>query len=190
MAVGVFDSGLGGLTIHQAIAARLPDLPLVYLGDNAHAPYGVRTADDIFDLTCAGVSRLWDEGNQGETRKYLEYTMVYFLRVAIPAGIGIGVLAEPVLGIFTTTEFVAPGMHCIPYILLGYVVIGTGDISGLVFSLVKKTHILAILMAAGAALNLVLNLVLIPHYGIVGAAVATMASYVAIAVLLHAVSLR
>lgn len=62
MAVGIFDSGLGGLTVHQAIAARLPDLPLVYLGDNANAPYGVRTADDIFDLTCAGVERLWEEG--------------------------------------------------------------------------------------------------------------------------------
>ncbi|MFN3524634.1 MAG: glutamate racemase [Paracoccus sp. (in: a-proteobacteria)] len=62
MAVGVFDSGLGGLTVHHAIAARLPDLPLVYLGDNAHAPYGVRTADDIFDLTCRAVERLWDEG--------------------------------------------------------------------------------------------------------------------------------
>lgn len=62
MAVGVFDSGLGGLTVHQAVAARLPDLPLVYLGDNAHAPYGVRTPDDIFELTCAGVERLWEEG--------------------------------------------------------------------------------------------------------------------------------
>ncbi|MBW7055797.1 aspartate/glutamate racemase family protein [Paracoccus bogoriensis] len=62
MAVGVFDSGLGGLTVHQAIAARLPDLPLVYLGDNANAPYGVRTADDIFHLTCRGVERLWAEG--------------------------------------------------------------------------------------------------------------------------------
>ena len=62
MAVGVFDSGLGGLTVHAAIRTRLPDLPLVYLGDNAHAPYGVRTPDDIFDLTCTGVERLWDEG--------------------------------------------------------------------------------------------------------------------------------
>ena len=53
MAIGVFDSGLGGLTVHQAIAARLPDLPLVYLGDNAHAPYGVRTADDIFGFSHA-----------------------------------------------------------------------------------------------------------------------------------------
>lgn len=62
MAVGVFDSGLGGLTVHKAIAARLPDVPLVYYGDNAHTPYGVRDADDIFQLTCKGVERLWDEG--------------------------------------------------------------------------------------------------------------------------------
>ncbi len=62
MAVGVFDSGLGGLTVHEAIAARMPDLPLVYYGDNANAPYGVRDADDIYRLTCKGVERLWDEG--------------------------------------------------------------------------------------------------------------------------------
>lgn len=62
MAVGVFNSGLGGLTVHHAISGRLPDLPLVYLGDNAHAPYGVRTSDDIYQLTCAAVERLWDEG--------------------------------------------------------------------------------------------------------------------------------
>ncbi len=62
MAVGIFDSGLGGLTVLQAITARLPDQPLVYLGDNAHAPYGVRTQDDIYELTRAGVQRLWDHG--------------------------------------------------------------------------------------------------------------------------------
>ncbi len=62
MAVGVFDSGLGGLTVLDAVARRLPDVPFVYFGDNAHAPYGVRTADDIFNLTCAATERLWAEG--------------------------------------------------------------------------------------------------------------------------------
>lgn len=62
MAVGVFDSGLGGLTVLDAAARRLPEVPFVYLGDNSHAPYGVRTADDIFDLTCRAVERLWEEG--------------------------------------------------------------------------------------------------------------------------------
>ncbi len=62
MAVGVFDSGLGGLTVLDAVQKRLPDVPFVYLGDNANAPYGVRTPDDIFNLTCAATERLWDAG--------------------------------------------------------------------------------------------------------------------------------
>ena len=62
MAVGIFDSGLGGLTVLDAVSRRLPEVPFVYYGDNAHAPYGVRTHDDIFNLTCAAVERLWAEG--------------------------------------------------------------------------------------------------------------------------------
>lgn len=42
MAVGIFDSGLGGLTVLDAVQKRLPDVPFVYLGDSANAPYGVQ----------------------------------------------------------------------------------------------------------------------------------------------------
>ncbi len=62
MAVGIFDSGLGGLTILEAVQARLPDVEFTYLADSANAPYGVRTADDIYDLTCAATQRLFDHG--------------------------------------------------------------------------------------------------------------------------------
>ena len=62
VAVGIFDSGIGGLTILDAVTRRLPDQPLIYLGDNANAPYGTRTAEDIYALTCTSVERLWDEG--------------------------------------------------------------------------------------------------------------------------------
>lgn len=62
MAVGIFDSGLGGLTVLQAVQKRLPDVPFVYYADSAHAPYGVRDADDIYDLTTKAVERLWDAG--------------------------------------------------------------------------------------------------------------------------------
>lgn len=62
MAVGIFDSGLGGLTVLEAVQARLPDLDFVYLADSANAPYGVRTADDIYDLTVAATARLFEAG--------------------------------------------------------------------------------------------------------------------------------
>lgn len=62
MAIGIFDSGLGGLTVLAAVQERLPEVEFVYLADSANAPYGVRTADDIYDLTCAAVQRLFDAG--------------------------------------------------------------------------------------------------------------------------------
>ena len=62
MAVGVFDSGIGGLTVLDAVQKRLPEEAFVYFGDHAHSPYGVRDADDIHGLTKAAVERLWDEG--------------------------------------------------------------------------------------------------------------------------------
>ena len=62
MAVGIFDSGLGGLTVYQAVAERLPNVPVVYYGDNANTPYGVRDDDDIYEMTTRGVSRLFEAG--------------------------------------------------------------------------------------------------------------------------------
>ncbi len=62
MAVGIFDSGLGGLTVLDAVAHKLPDVPLYYYADSANAPYGVRTMDDVHGLTKDAVGAMWDAG--------------------------------------------------------------------------------------------------------------------------------
>ena len=62
MAVGIFDSGLGGLTVLDAAQAAMPEVPFVYFGDHAHNPYGVRDADDIYQLTCSACARLFEAG--------------------------------------------------------------------------------------------------------------------------------
>ena len=45
--LGVFDSGLGGLTVVRALLETLPDEPIVYLGDTARVPYGTRSAETV-----------------------------------------------------------------------------------------------------------------------------------------------
>lgn len=60
--IGVFDSGLGGLTILEAFRRRLPAQDFVYLGDNAHAPYGVRAPSEVYELTVRGTRKLFDAG--------------------------------------------------------------------------------------------------------------------------------
>ncbi len=62
MAVGIFDSGLGGLTVLDEAVRVLPDVPFVYFADHAHNPYGVRDAEDIYTLTTAAVARLFETG--------------------------------------------------------------------------------------------------------------------------------
>jgi glutamate racemase len=62
MAIGVFDSGLGGLTIHHALIERFPKADFVFLGDQAHVPYGGRPGEEIVALTRAGCEALFERG--------------------------------------------------------------------------------------------------------------------------------
>ncbi len=62
MAIGVFDSGVGGLSVHHALVRRLPSADFIYLADQAMTPYGGRSGEEIVSLTRAGCERLFDEG--------------------------------------------------------------------------------------------------------------------------------
>ena len=56
--IGVFDSGVGGLTVLAELRRRLPAESTVYLGDNARAPYGPRPADEVRAYTLESVAWL------------------------------------------------------------------------------------------------------------------------------------
>ena len=62
MAIGVFDSGVGGLTVHRRLVDRFPTADFIYLADQANAPYGGRGGEEIVDLTRAGCERLFEAG--------------------------------------------------------------------------------------------------------------------------------
>lgn len=62
MVIGVFDSGVGGLSVHRALTRRMPNADFIYLADQANAPYGGRKGEEIVDLTRAGCERLFDLG--------------------------------------------------------------------------------------------------------------------------------
>lgn len=60
--VGVFDSGMGGLSVAREIRARLPHEEIVYLADSAYCPYGDRTVEEIRERTLACVGELVSRG--------------------------------------------------------------------------------------------------------------------------------
>lgn len=61
-AIGVFDSGYGGLTILNKIRERLPQYDYIYLGDNARTPYGTRSFEVVYDFTLQAVEKLFELG--------------------------------------------------------------------------------------------------------------------------------
>lgn len=63
-AIGVFDSGYGGLTILSRIRSALPQYDYIYLGDNARAPYGSRSFDVVYRFTLQAVNYLFAQGCQ------------------------------------------------------------------------------------------------------------------------------
>lgn len=57
--IGIFDSGIGGLTVLKKIVEKLPQYDYIYLGDNARAPYGTRSFETVYQYTLECVQKLF-----------------------------------------------------------------------------------------------------------------------------------
>ncbi|MDN6301952.1 MAG: glutamate racemase [Brachybacterium sp.] len=60
--IGIFDSGVGGLTVARAVLDQLPQEELVYIGDTAHGPYGPRPIAEVRSLTLDIMDGLVEHG--------------------------------------------------------------------------------------------------------------------------------
>src|SRR4051812_28020913 len=62
--VGVFDSGVGALSVIKAIRSELPDLEIIYKDDKEHVPYGTRSVEEIYRFVKPIFRQFVDEGCQ------------------------------------------------------------------------------------------------------------------------------
>src|SRR2546429_1556550 len=60
--IGIFDSGVGGLTVARAILDQLPHEQVIYVGDTAHVPYGPKPIADVRRYALACLDKLVDQG--------------------------------------------------------------------------------------------------------------------------------
>ena len=60
--IGVFDSGLGGISVLRHLVRVLPEEKFLYFGDSANAPYGTKTKEDVRSLTFAAMERMMARG--------------------------------------------------------------------------------------------------------------------------------
>lgn len=60
--VGVFDSGMGGLSVLKALTEVIPTESYLYYGDSQNAPYGVRSDEEVYELSCNAFEELISRG--------------------------------------------------------------------------------------------------------------------------------
>ncbi len=126
--------------------------------------------------------RLWEEKGEAETRRFLEDSLRYYLLLGMPIIAGLTAVGEDLLVLLASEKYRA-GAAIIPWVMAGIVIQGGMVILGAGLYIHKHTVLIMVRVVAAAGLNIVLNLLLIPLYGIVGAAVATLLSALVLAAL-------
>jgi O-antigen/teichoic acid export membrane protein len=135
------------------------------------------------------LSKLFDEDKIDQVRVYLSNSLRYFLLITIPAVFGLSALAKPLLGIFTTQDFLS-GWLVIPIVALSGLLAGIFQIFVNIMFLVKETKSTTYINIIAAVSNVLLNLLLIPSIGFIGAALSTLISYFLMIVLCIYISMK
>ena len=131
----------------------------------------------------------YEKGDLKQVHKYLNYSMKYYLLITIPAVIGMSILSKPLLLIITTPEIALGGYMITPIVCLGALFMGMYGITNNILILEKNTKILGKLWISVAITNILLNIILVPYLGIMGAGIATLICYI-IAFLITAIVSR
>jgi len=128
-------------------------------------------------LLPAILSKYHDENESEKVISYLEYSLKYFLLVSIPATFGLSILSKQLLTTFSTPQIAQNSYFVVPFITLGMVFFGAYTILSSVFWIKKKTNIGGIIWVFAGVINIALNFLLVPRFGILGAAITTFLAY-------------
>lgn len=149
-----------------------------------HAGYSIanRTLDVLFLwLGTAGQPALvmaLERGGRERLSVAAREQLSIFLLVGLPAAAGVALVATPLAEVLIGEDLRAAAVTVTPWIALSALLYGlTAYYFGQAFTLGRRTTALLAAMAVPAVLNVVLNLILVPRFGLIGAAWATAASF-------------
>jgi glutamate racemase len=121
--IGVFDSGVGGLTVVRAILEQVPGYDIVYFGDTAHTPYGSKSSQTVLGYTIKNIEFLLSQGakviviacntaSSAATAEVLERFSVPIFEVITPAvELALQRSRNFCLGVVGTRATVASGIY-------------------------------------------------------------------------------
>jgi len=143
----------------------------------------------ISPFTLAWGAAYWEIARHDDARAVIGRVLTGFTALASFAALGLAALSTDIFRILLTPEF-EPGRYVTPFSAFAYVFYGIFTIVTTGLNLESQTRRLPLVMGVTAAVNVGLNLLLIPRLGYLGAAISTVASYGILAVVAGRVSQR
>ena len=119
---------------------------------------------------------VWAKEGEAKSQAFIAQLTRYYLAICLPAVIGLGALAEPIISIFTAAEY-HRGFRIIYFISFGVFFFGLQSTFSIGLLFHKRTKLITINFMGAVLLNLLLNFLLVPRYGYMAAAVTTLVSY-------------
>jgi len=124
-----------------------------------------------------------------ELKTHLKYSLKFFLMFAIPSFFGLSVLSKSLLVTLATSEFVE-GYMIISIVALATLLFNCSSINTHVLNLFKETKKVGMIYSISASINVVMNIILVPLMGIVGAAIATLVTFAVHLFVVSAISFK
>lgn len=132
------------------------------------------------------IFKFFDEGNLEKVKMYLSYSLKYFLLLAIPSIFGLTILAKTLLKTFATSDFVSfSSMFVVFWVAISAIFYGVQTIYGQIIMLKKNTGFFIIAFGLGFVVNLILNIIFVPYFGTLAAAVTTFLAYLVVAIIIY-----
>ena len=101
-------------------------------------------------------------------KEYYIKIMTYVTYILVWGALFLSLFSKEIISLFSSSESFIPSYKVVPIILFSYVFLGMSMISSLGFYLVGKTGYVAVVTILSATINIALNFLLIPKYGIMG----------------------
>jgi O-antigen/teichoic acid export membrane protein len=120
--------------------------------------------------------KMWDEKGPQETQAFITRSLRTYALLAAPVVAGVAAVGPELLPALASEKY-ASAAPVLAWVIAGMAVDGTNAMMGAGLFIHRKTRVIMAIVVCCAALNIGLNLVLVPRIGIIGAAIATLVSY-------------
>jgi O-antigen/teichoic acid export membrane protein len=126
-------------------------------------------------------TRIWEKEGEAATRRFIELALHFYILAGGAVAFGMAALGADALSLLASHKYVA-GAAIIPWVIGGMVMDGAHQMLGAGLYLHKRSKTVMLLVVGAAVVNIGINLLLVPAHGIMGAAIATLITYVGLTV--------